>query len=652
MVRGSLIGRHLRVRQFNVCAQCSYRHGLVRRLTTDGRSRVSNLWLPIPKIKPNPKEEAREDVHALLLKAGYIRNAYPGVFHMLPLGLRVQDKIEKLIDKNMRAVGASKTALPSISAHSLWQKTGRADKMGKELFQFKDRHGTNYLLGPTHEEEITSLVSSTISSYKQLPLRVYQITRKYRDERRPRAGLLRGREFVMKDLYTFDSSSEGALNTYTDVVGAYRSIFNELGLPYLVAEADSGNMGGNLSHEYHYECNTGEDTVLSCSGKEGKAEACGYTANMECVESIPVRKENWETKKTKVWYGVSKDRKVLVKAYYPGFVRQASVEGGEGEWHRREVNPRVIQTVLGEEGGGLEAGMEEASALNAWEDSFTSFNDTLDTTTGQIKEGESYSRIIKIYDGHILDGDGGSKFSTFSEHEEDFGAESQSMIKQFYSDKKIPTVVRTNVNGKEGEDDKTPIFLCKPITGDACPRCEDSKMVATKTTELGHTFFLGTRYSDPLKAYVGTVNEDGVQIQARLQMGCYGIGVTRLIAAIAELLRDEKGLCWPKVVAPYSVAVVYTGKKGGDDMSGTAEEVYDSIVQGNRWLEDDVLLDDRDESVARKMKEADMIGYSTVVVIGNKFEEDKLVEVQERRTGRKHMVTMDELSQKLDDILD
>ncbi|KAK6344461.1 hypothetical protein TWF696_008098 [Orbilia brochopaga] len=658
MVRGGLIGWPARTRlaTSTLCTRCSIRYGLARQLTTDGRTRVSNLWLPVSKAKPNPKNDP-DDVHSLLLKAGYLRNAYPGVFHMLPLGLRVQDKLERLIDKNMKAIGASKAALPSISAHSLWQKTGRAEKMGKELFQFKDRHGTQYLLGPTHEEEITTLVSSTVTSYKQLPLRVYQITRKYRDERRPRAGLLRGREFVMKDLYTFDASYESALRTYDSVVAAYRSIFNELTIPYLLAEADSGNMGGNLSHEYHCPCNTGEDTVLTCSSKTEDGSVCGYSANVECVENLPVRTGRWLRKDTKVWYAVSKDRKVLVKAYYPGAVKLATADGegkpGDEEWFKREIDPRAIQRVVGDEGGGVEVGMEEASALNAWEENFTSWPDTLDETTGQAKEGETYSRVIKIYDGHLLDGESGAKFSTFSEHEADFGAVSQSVIRQFFSDKKIPTVVKTSIEGPEveGEKEERPIFLCKPITGDACPRCAHGSLEATTTTELGHTFYLGTRYSEPLKATVGTIDDSGAQSQVAMQMGCFGIGVTRLIAAIAEAMRDEKGLCWPRVVAPYSVVVVYTGKKeGGEDIKNTAEEVYDLIAQESR-LEDDVVLDDREESVARKMTEADLVGYSVVVVLGAQFEKAGVIEVQERATGRKHLVSRDELACKLHDIL-
>ncbi|KAF3939485.1 hypothetical protein ABW19_dt0206236 [Dactylella cylindrospora] len=449
----------------------------------------------------------------------------------------------------------------------------------------------------------------------------------------------------MKDLYTFDHSMESALSTYNDVTGAYKSFFDELSLPYLLSEADSGAMGGNLSHEYHYPCETGEDIVVSCSTDDG----CGYTANLECVDDLPVKYGKWVVKDTKVWYGVSKDRRVLIKAYYPGSARLATSENEE--WIKREINPRAIQKLVGDEGGGLEVGMEEASALNAWEQEFKAWEDTLDSTTGQITEGEQFSRILKIYDGHLLDGDGDSKFSTFSDHEEDFSAESPSMIKQFYANKKIPSIVKTSTNDKEGS--KIPIFLCKPRTGDTCPKCKDGELSAVKTTELGHTFYLGTRYSEPLKAQVGFVDDKGVQSRVNMQMGCYGIGVTRLIAAIAEAMRDEKGLCWPKAVAPYSVVVVYTSKKGeeGDVLKDGAEEVYDEIVEENRWLEDDIVLDDREESVARKMKEADLIGYSVIVVVGKSFHEERLIEVQERRTGVKHMVKMEDLKEALERIL-
>ncbi|KAK6542107.1 hypothetical protein TWF694_007876 [Orbilia ellipsospora] len=655
MLHSSLIGRSPRIRLSVLRVQCSFRNGPIRLLTTDGRTRISNLWLPLAKTKANPTDEPK-DVHSLLLKAGYVRNAYPGMFHMLPLGLRVQEKIEKLIDKYMKAIGASKMALPSISSHSLWQKTGRADKLGKELFQFKDRGGSNYLLGPTHEEEITTLVSSTVTSYKQLPLRVYQTTRKYRDERRPRAGLLRGREFVMKDLYTFDSSAQAALETYESVVWAYKSIFDELGLPYLVAEADSGNMGGNLSHEYHYNCNTGEDIVVKCTGRPGSSntEGCGYTANVECLGYLPVQREKWKTKEIKVWYGVSRDRKILVKAYYPGYVkRELGVGFDSGEWTKREINPRVIQNVLGDEGGGIEAGMEEASALNSWEENFTPWIKTLDSKSGRIIEGESYSRIYKIYDGHLLEHEGETKFSTFSGHEEDYGAESPSMIRKFHADKNIPTVIKTNIAGPiEDSADRRAIFLCKPITGDICPKCEEGGLTATTTTELGHTFYLGTRYSEPLRATVATIDGSGAQSQVNMQMGCYGIGVTRLIAAIAEVLQDEKGLCWPKAIAPYSVAILYTGKKGDSSMEGEGAGIYDAIVVGNNGrFAEDIVLDDREESLPRKMKDADLIGYSVVVVLGSNYEKDGIIEVQERRTGRKHMVKADELSDKIAEIL-
>lgn len=537
----------------------------------------------------------------------------------------------------------------------------------EQLIQFQDRHNTNYLLGPTHEEEITQLVASTVYSHKQLPLRLYQISmihtpnkeyclvvqlmflaaRKFRDERRPRAGLLRGREFLMKDLYTFDNGTHGALSTYEAVKSSYKSIFDTLGLPYLVSEADSGAMGGNLSHEYHYPCSTGEDTVLHCADTDG----CGYTANMECVGSVPAKPFGmiaWKDKR--VWYGVSKDRKVLIRAIYPGHVRQIGKDGEKEEWIKREVNPSEVQKIIGEDGGGLDIGMEEATALNLWGQHFTPWADALDHTTGQALR--QYSRVIKLYDQHLIDGDGVAKRTTFSDHEEDFDALSSSVIQSIYTSKKIPTIVQTSSQNSSG--DEVRLSLLRPTTGDTCPKCKTADLTATTTTELGHTFFLGTRYSEPLQARSHSTDAEGNQQLLPIQMGCYGIGVSRLIAAIAEVMRDDKGLCWPKVIAPYSVAII--GVSPNEEMRAAIEGVYDDVIEGccegeKRFLdEEDVIMDDRLEKFGFKISEADAIGYSVVVVVGRKFE-DGFVELQERRTGEKVEVSRGELIDKLRAIL-
>ena len=239
----------------------------------DDRYRLSNFFIPTQR-RPNDAT-GPEYGHDLLVRAGFLRQAYSGIFHLLPLGLRVLSKLENLIDKHMRRLGASKVSLSSLSSEELWQRSGRLDKgRSSELLRLEDRKGAKYLLSPTHEEEITTIIAHTVHSYKDLPLRLYQISRKYRDEPRPRQGLLRGREFLMKDLYTFDATEHAARETYELVREAYVAFLEDLKLPYIVARADSGNMGGTLSHEYHFASSSGEDTIISC-------DTCNYSINEE-----------------------------------------------------------------------------------------------------------------------------------------------------------------------------------------------------------------------------------------------------------------------------------------------------------------------------------------------------------------------------------
>jgi prolyl-tRNA synthetase len=242
----------------------------------DGRYRFSNFWIQ-PAGKAESDESGKVDSNDLLVKGSFVSQSHAGIFQLLPLGLRVQDKIERLLDQHMRSLGASKVALSSLSSEEIWRKSGRLQGDRSELFSLKDRKGTGFLLAPTHEEEITALVGSHVQSYRSLPLRLYQVTRKYRDEPRPRQGLLRTREFLMKDLYTFDRSKEEALETYKDVTKAYRRFFDEFKIPYLVAAADSGSIGGDLSHEYHVESSKGEDHVYKC-------EYCQHAVNEEKLQ--------------------------------------------------------------------------------------------------------------------------------------------------------------------------------------------------------------------------------------------------------------------------------------------------------------------------------------------------------------------------------
>lgn len=555
---------------------------LVRLFATDHRNRLTTFFAPSGGIAGSAFG-VKEDTHSLLVRTGYLRQAHAGVFHYLPLGQRVHEKLEKLIDKHMRSIGASKLALSTISSEKLWAKTGRLEKGGAELFRIKDRKNARLLLSPTHEEEITTLVSSLVSSHKQLPLRLYQTTRKFRDERRPRAGLLRGREFTMKDLYTFDLTPEASLETYAAVQGAYRNLFDELKLRYIVAEADSGTIGGTLSHEYHYPSLSGEDTVFTCN-------ECTYSANAEAARTrTPTPHPALEEPgNIAVFHGVSTDRTTLINVFYP-----RSTPAGTSN----EVNTAVVRTLM----PALDAGVGSAEALEMWRVCFHEYSDGA--------AAGSYSQIVNLFDTRLPHSVTEASFSNHSD---------QPLFREFVADKRIPTtaVTRQTATGE-------PLNLLKMKEGEGCPACETGVLVGTSAVELGHTFHLGTRYSEPLKAVV----TDGEGRQAPMEMGCHGIGVSRMISAVAEGYRDDAGLCWPRVAAPFEVVVV------GKDAAavGDAEGVYDELAGAGL----DVLLDDREKDFVWKMKDAELVGYPVCVVLGRRWKDGK-VEVQVR-SGRKKL---------------
>ncbi|KAF2869810.1 hypothetical protein BDV95DRAFT_629711 [Massariosphaeria phaeospora] len=544
-----------------------------RFLAPDARNRLSRYWAPTGGISPQDGED--DDSHALLVRGGFLRQAHSGVFHLLPLGLRVQNKLEGLIDKHMQSLGASKLSLSSITTEALWRQSGRYSE-NSELLRLNDRKESGFLLSPTHEEEITSLVSGMVHSYKDLPLRLYQIGRKYRDERRPRQGLLRAKEFLMKDLYTFDYSHDHALETYKSVRQAYNNFFNELKLPYVVADADSGNMGGKLSHEYHFVSPKGEDNIWSCS-------SCDYVANEELVEMWDTvhSEESLDPRDCSEFLGITTDRKALVHIYVP-FCKDA-------EPHQISiyVNCHALKNL----GIDIDSGIEPS---------------TLQALAPQATNPPLY-----VYDSRI----------------------------------KIPPAL-SNQPTHLHAGNLSPIHA-----GDSCPRCATGKLAVQRAIEIGHTFHLGTRYSEPLNAHVPVPNQKEKQA---LQMGCHGIGVSRLIGAVASLLADDRGLNWPRVIAPFEVLVVTTPQIAEED----GEEVYDVLRDarlgngngngnGNGEAEQkmDLMLDDRPiKSYGWKLRDADLIGYPVIVVLGRGWKESRKVEVQCRRLGVKNDVGMDELA--------
>lgn len=541
--------------------------------------RLSQFWIPTGGI-----DAGQDGTHSQLLRAGYLRQAHSGIFHLLPLGNRVQQKLEQLIDKHMTGLGASKVSLSSITTEELWEKSGRLEGHGSELFKFMDRKEGKFLLSPTHEEEITSLVASTTKSYRDLPIRLYQVSRKYRDEQRPRGGLLRGREFLMKDLYTFDLTAETAKETYEQVRVAYRAFLDELKLPYLVAKADSGSMGGNLSHEYHFVSLKGEDYIISC-------DSCGHTINEELAitafdKSTSLRSEDGKKLQTTTWYGLSKDRRILIEAVFPRYTLTENSPTAR-QWSENEISIPAVKAALPDV------------------DLVTNLEDARSTWT---RDHDSMS--ICLVDPRLPPG----RHSTVREN--------------------IVTEVRRARAEGNG------ILLTRTLPGDSCPSCQTGRVKVDQAIEIGHTFHLGTRYSKPLNAAV----RDQKDKLVHLEMGCHGIGVSRLIAAIASTLSDEQGLQWPAAIAPFNVVVV---PSGGENLAD-AEQVCATALTEPEF---DVLLDDRVKGLGWKLKDADLIGYPIQVIFGKTWSTSGQVEVQCRRLGVKKFADPSELRDTVKELL-
>lgn len=418
--------------------------------------------------------------------------------------------------------------------------------------------------------------------------------RKYRDEARPRQGLLRGREFIMKDLYTFDHTEQEARQTYESVQAAYRSLFDELRLPYLVARADSGNMGGNLSHEYHFVSPKGEDNVISCDN-------CGNTINDELAVT-PVTEVTSHIQDEQIqlqhWCGISKDRKTLVVAWFP---RTAHQENGDV---LNEVNLNVVKAIVPE----IDPSVEEA--LEAWNKANPSGS-------------PSSSQIIEIVDGRV-------PLETATQQQ-------SKLSKQLAEHAGKRTQVKAEMDGQA-------MRLTSTLPGDTCTECGTGKVRIDRAIEIGHTFHLGTRYSKPLNATV--VGRDDQR--TTIEMGCHGIGVSRLVGTIASILADAKGLNWPASIAPFQ-AVIIPGKGNEDD----AEKLYGALQEATRaGMENDgsgvdAILDDRNKAMGWKLNDADLVGYPLIVVLGRAWKKEGKAEVQCRRLGVVEEVNESDLASTL-----
>ena len=575
--------------------------------------RMSNLFLRT--LRENPSD-AELPGHQLLVRAGYVRRAAPGIYTWLPLGLKVLRKVEAIVREEMEAIGGQELSFPALLPREPYEATGRWEEYGPNLFRLADRKGVDMLLGPTHEEMFTVTVKDMFSSYKELPTILFQIQTKYRDEARPRAGLLRGREFIMKDSYSFDHTPEGLEENYLKHRGAYVKIFDRLGLEYVAVHADSGAMGGSASEEFLAVSPHGEDTFVRSPGGFAanveavvvpQAEPIEVTAGAAHVEDTPdtptidtlVAALNANHPRTdgREWAAADTLKNVLVMLVHPDGTREPLAIGVPGD---REVDAKR-----------LEAQVSPADVEAFDEKDFATFPMLAKGYIGPGVLGESNSSGIRyLLDPSIAEGsawvtgaDEAGKHVIDLVHGRDFTADGTIQAAQI----------------KEGDpapDGSGPLTLARGI-------------------EMGHIFQLGTKYAEALGLKV--LDENGKLVT--VTMGSYGIGVSRAVAAIAESNLDELGLIWPRHIAPFDVHVVATGKDAS--VYEQAEKVVaDLEAQGL-----DVLYDDRPKvSPGVKFKDAELIGVPTIVVLGRGLA-DGVVEVKDRRSGDKRDVPLAELTQ-------
>ena len=564
--------------------------------------RMSTMLLRTLRENPADAEVAS---HRLLVRAGYVRRAAPGIYSWLPLGLRVLRNIERIVREEMDAIGAQELLFPALLPREPYEQTGRWTTYGEGIFRLKDRKGGDYLLGPTHEEMFTLTVKDIVSSYKDLPLSLYQIQTKYRDEPRPRAGILRGREFVMKDSYSFDLSDEAFLASYEAHRAAYVRVFDRLGLDYVIVAAMSGAMGGSASEEFLANAENGEDTYVRCS-------ACDYAANVEAVQvpapdpvsydDVPAahaeHTPDTPTIQTLVdhlneafprsdrpWTAADTLKNVVVVLRHPGGERESLAIGVPGD---RDVDEKR-----------LEAQIFPAELEPFTEEHFAANPALVKGYIGPGALGEKNSSGIRyLVDPRVVEG---TVWVT--------GADEPGRH------------VLDLVAGRDFNPDGV-IEAADVRAGDPCPTC-GQPLESARGIEMGHIFQLGRKFSDSLGLQV--LDESGRLVTPT--MGSYGIGVSRAVAAVVESSSDEHGIIWPREVAPADVHLVATGKD--DDVFAAAEQLVGELERVGVG----VLYDDRrGVSPGVKFADSELLGVPTIVVVGRRLV-DGVVELKDRRTG-------------------
>ncbi|MDY5584293.1 MAG: proline--tRNA ligase [Arcanobacterium sp.] len=592
--------------------------------------KMSELF--VRTLRENPAD-AEVESHKLLVRAGYIRRVSPGVYTWLPLGLKVLRKVEAVIREEMDRAGAQEVLFPALLPREPYEATNRWEEYGPNLFRLKDRRDNDYLLAPTHEEMFTLIVKDLYSSYKDLPVTIYQIQNKYRDEARPRAGLIRTREFLMKDAYSFDIDDEGLARSYDLMREAYKAVFTRLGVPFVICAATSGAMGGSRSEEFLFPCAIGEDTFVSSPG--------GYAANTEAVTTPPVPEQDYANvpapevydtpdsttiaalvevvqdlapRADRPWAASDTLKNVVLAANHPDGTREVFVIGVPGD---REVDVKRV-----------EANMSPAEIEVATPEDFANHPELVPGYIGpQVigpnsalrkvdDEGRISGSVRYLLDPHIARG---STWVTGAN-------ESQKHVVNL-------------VYGRDFEADGF-IEAVEVRAGDAAPD-GSGELSIERGIEIGHIFALGKKYAKALDLQV--LDQDGKT--KTVTMGSYGIGVSRVLAALAELNHDDKGLTWPVNVAPAQVQVLAAGK--GEELFAKAEELSKELVAAGY----DVIYDDRAKaSVGVKFADFELLGVPYALVVGRGLQ-NGVVEIKDRRAGTSIEIPVADAVAKLQELL-
>ena len=563
----------------------------------------------ISTLKEAPAD-AEVASHKLMMRAGMIKKLGAGIYSYMPMGLRVIRKVEAIVREEMNRAGAIEVSMPVVQPAELWQETGRFSKMGPELLRIKDRHERDYVVQPTSEEVVTDIARQEVKSYKQLPINLYQIQTKFRDERRPRFGLMRGREFTMKDAYSFDRDAAGAKRSYDTMAQAYRRIFDRFGLRYRAVAADSSAIGGDLSEEFQVIAATGEDAIVYSPDGD-------YAANMEKAEALAPQSPRAEAMQT------------MSKTATPGKSTCADVARFLGVPLQQTVKSLVLTTEDKDDAGRLVGTQVWLLLLRG------------DHELNEVKANK------------IPGMEGGFRFSTLEEIDAHFGCKpgylgliNMRQPVRLVVDREVAVMSdwicganevdyhMTGVNwGRDLPEPDRVADLRNVVAGDASP---DGKgiLAIERGIEIGHVFYLGTKYSQAMNATFLDTNGK----PQFMEMGCYGIGITRLPAAAIEQNHDERGIIWPDAIAPFTVVVCPIGPDRSPDVKAAAETLYAELMAADI----DVVLDDRGERPGAMFADWELIGVPHRITIGERGLKEGRIEYQHRRDSAPTPIVVDQ----------